>query len=205
MGRQSRLKKAEEVVSPKELKKKQENRRWTTIYIAIALAAVLLLTGVGLYRSFLTRQTLAVKDTVTIETTKGTIVMELYPKAAPITVANFESLANSGFYNGLKWHRVEDWVAQTGDPNGDGSGGSGTTIKLEIFKGLSHTRGAVGMARSMYVEDSASSQFYIVKKDATGIDGSYALFGRVVKGMEVVDQLTTDDTMTSVTVTPAAK
>lgn len=145
-----------------------------------------------------------VKDTVTIETTKGTIVMELYPKLMPITVANFENLARSGFYNGLIWHRVEDWVVQTGDPQGTGMGGSGKTIKLEIAKELKNVRGAVGMARKGNDENSATSQFYILKKDARSLDGGYAVFGKVVQGMDVVDKLTTSDKMISVTVTQAA-
>lgn len=210
MGRQSRMKKGDVAPTPqledrlqKKAKQQQTNRRWTMIYIAIAVAVVVLLAGVALNRNYQKRQAVNVKDTVTIETSKGTIVMELYPKAMPTTVANFEQLATSGFYNGLKWHRVEDWVVQTGDPTGTGGGGSDKTIKLEIYEGFTHTRGAVGMARSLTSEDSASSQFYIIKQDMTAIDGSYAIFGRVVQGMDIVDQLTTTDTMNTVTVVKA--
>ncbi len=139
-------------------------------------------------------------DLVKIETSKGTIEMEIYPDLCPITVANFEELANSNFYNGLVWHRVEDWVIQTGDPLGTGYGGSEKMIKLEINRKLSNVRAAVGMARSND-PNSASSQFYILKRDAKSLDGNYAIFGLVKRGMDVVDRLSVGDRMVSVTVT----
>ena len=144
-------------------------------------------------------------DVVKIETSKGIIEMEIYPDLCPITVANFEELAEAGFYNGLVWHRVENWVIQTGDPQGTGFGGSEKKIKLEINRKLSNVRGAVGMARSTD-RNSASSQFYILKKDAKSLDGDYAIFGLVKRGMDVVDILSIGDRMVSVTVqkgTPA--
>ncbi len=143
-------------------------------------------------------------DTVTIETTKGTIVMEVYPELMPVTVANFERLAESGFYDGLIWHRVEDWVVQTGDPTGTGMGGSGQRIKLEVNPKLKNVRGGVGMARSQD-PDSATSQFYILKSDAGGLDGKYAVFGKVIEGLDVVDKLTTSDKMIKVTVERATR
>lgn len=139
-------------------------------------------------------------DLVKIETSKGSIEIEIYPDLCPITVANFEELANSNFYNGLVWHRVEDWVVQTGDPLGTGYGGSKKTIKLEINRKLSNVRTAVGMARSND-PNSASSQFYILKRDAKSLDGNYAIFGLVKRGMDVVDRLSVGDRMVSVTVT----
>lgn len=139
------------------------------------------------------------KKTVTIETDKGNIVMELYPKEAPLSVANFVKLVNKGFYNGLTFHRVEDWVVQGGDPTGTGSGGAGENVKAEFNNNLHHDRGVLGMARSQD-PDSASSQFYIVKQQMRQIDGQYTLFGTVVEGMDVVDKLAVGDKMNKVTV-----
>lgn len=127
----------------------------------------------------------------------GTITAALDGAAAPETVANFVSLAQSGFYDGLTFHRiVEGFMIQGGDPNGDGTGGSEKTINGEFRENgfendLSHTRGAISMARS---EDfnSASSQFFIVHEDSTYLDGSYAVFGYVTDGMDVVDQICAD-------------
>lgn len=124
----------------------------------------------------------------------GTITMELDAAAAPETVANFVSLVQEGFYDGLTFHRIIDgFMIQGGDPNGDGTGGSDKTIRGEfsangVENNLSHTRGAVSMARS---DDygSASSQFFIVHEDSTYLDGSYAVFGYVTDGMDVVDAI----------------
>lgn len=138
---------------------------------------------------------------IRIDTTKGTVVLELYPKLMPVTVSNFTGLAQSGFYDGLVWHRVEDWVVQTGDPQGTGYGGSGKTIKLETSPVLKNVRGAVGMARSQD-PNSASSQFYILKRDASWLDGQYAVFGKVTSGMDVIDKLEKGDRMLKVSVGP---
>lgn len=124
----------------------------------------------------------------------GTVTVQLEPDAAPETVANFVSLAEDGFYDGLTFHRIIDgFMMQGGDPNGDGTGGSGTTIPGEFSENgfendLSHTRGAVSMARSSDY-DSASSQFFIVQEDSTYLDGSYAVFGYVTDGMDIVDEI----------------
>jgi peptidyl-prolyl cis-trans isomerase B (cyclophilin B) len=176
-------------------------RKLTMAVAVIALAAIVVGGGTYGYLQWAgDREPAAmVKDRATVETSKGTFVMELYPTLAPITVANFEKLAKAGFYDGLVWHRVENWVVQTGDPTGTGTGGSKDTIALEIAKGLSNVRGAVGMARSTD-PNSATSQFYIVKSDATGLDGAYAVFGMVVEGLDVVDRLAIGDTMVKVTV-----
>ncbi len=122
----------------------------------------------------------------------GTFTMTLYPDYAPITCENFEKLVNDGFYDGLTFHRVvDDFMAQGGDPNGDGTGGSNETIKGEfaqngVENSLSHQRGIVSMARSQ-MPDSASSQFFICYTDCSFLDGSYAAFGEVTQGMEVID------------------
>lgn len=127
----------------------------------------------------------------------GTITVELDADAAPITVQNFLDLAGSGFYDGLTFHRImEGFMIQGGDPEGTGMGGSDKTIKGEfsangVENPLSHTRGAISMARSSAM-DSASSQFFIVQKDSTGLDGQYACFGYVTDGMDVVDAIAAD-------------
>lgn len=125
---------------------------------------------------------------------KGTIKAELDADTAPITVTNFVDLAKSGFYNGLTFHRIIDgFMIQGGDPQGNGMGGSDENIKGEfsdngVKNDLSHVRGTISMARAQ-APDSASSQFFIVHKDSTFLDGSYAAFGKVTEGMEVVDQI----------------
>ena len=127
----------------------------------------------------------------------GSITVELDASAAPVTTENFVSLAREGFYDGLTFHRImEGFMIQGGDPDGNGRGGSEQTIQGEFRKNgvennLSHTRGAISMARA---EDynSASSQFFIVHEDSTFLDGSYAAFGYVTEGMEVVDAICAD-------------
>ncbi len=135
-----------------------------------------------------------------IETGKGTIKAELYVSKAPITTANFISLANSGFYNGLKFHRVEPgFVVQGGDPKGDGTGGSGKQIPLEINPELKHVKGALAMARTND-PNSATSQFYITLADIPFLNGNYAVFGKVVRGMDVVEKLKVGDVMKKVSI-----
>lgn len=127
----------------------------------------------------------------------GTITLALDASAAPVTTENFVSLAREGFYDGLTFHRIiEGFMIQGGDPNGNGTGGSDQTIKGEFSQNgvenrLSHTRGAISMARSEDY-DSASSQFFIVHEDSTFLDGAYAAFGYVTEGMEVVDAICAD-------------
>ncbi len=122
----------------------------------------------------------------------GEFVIELCPEQAPITCENFLKLVKSGFYNGLTFHRVIDgFMAQGGDPEGTGCGGSDENIKGEfringVNNTLSHTRGVISMARSSN-PNSASSQFFICYGDCTFLDGQYAAFGKVTEGMEVVD------------------
>ena len=124
----------------------------------------------------------------------GTIKLELDADTAPISVTNFVKLAKEGFYDGLTFHRIiSGFMIQGGDPNGDGTGGSEETIKGEfkdngVENDISHVRGVISMARSME-NDSASSQFFIVHKDSTFLDGKYAGFGKVTDGMEVVDKI----------------
>lgn len=130
----------------------------------------------------------------------GVIQLELYPETAPESVKNFISLANSGFYDGLIFHRViAGFMIQGGDPDGRGTGGPGYSIKGEfnangVKNDISHVRGVLSMARAQ-AYDSAGSQFFIMHRDGTYLDGQYAAFGRVISGMDVVDaiaKVTTD-------------
>ena len=124
----------------------------------------------------------------------GKIELELYPEHAPKTVANFEALVNEGFYNGLTFHRViKGFMIQGGDPLGNGMGGSDKKLVGEfrangVSNPIKHERGVISMARA-YDPNSASSQFFIMHKDAPHLDGQYAAFGKVVSGMEVVDEI----------------
>ncbi len=124
----------------------------------------------------------------------GEIEAELYKDVAPITVENFINLVNEHFYDGLIFHRViKGFMIQGGDPTGTGMSGSGKNIKGEfkdngVENNLKHVRGVLSMARA-YDPNSASSQFFIVHQDSTFLDGQYAAFGKVTKGMEVVDEI----------------
>ena len=138
--------------------------------------------------------------------TKGAIVVKLDPSQAPITVENFKKLVSEKYYNDIIFHRViKDFMIQAGDPTGTGNGGSNKTIKGEFLKNgvsnnISHVRGTISMARRGAKVDteetmnSASSQFFIVHKDSTYLDGNYAAFGHVVAGMDVVDSIATVST-----------
>lgn len=132
---------------------------------------------------------------VTFEMENGDVMKaELYPQIAPNTVNNFISLIEKGFYDGLIFHRIiSGFMIQGGDPEGTGMGGPGYAIKGEFAQNgfdneLKHTAGVLSMARSM-MPDSAGSQFFIMHKDAPHLDGSYAAFGKVIEGMDIVDKI----------------
>lgn len=162
------------------------------IMAVAAAASMLMVTGCG--KSMQASDVNDTPPTTNSEQSGNTIVLTLHPNEAPITCENFEKLVNEGFYNGLTFHRVVDeFMAQGGDPNGDGTGGSSDNIKGEfaangVDNPLSHQRGVVSMARSMDY-DSASSQFFICYSGnyASTLDGQYAAFANVTEGMEVVD------------------
>lgn len=148
---------------------------------------------------------------VKMQTAHGTILIKLFPQDAPLSVKNFEKLVKQGFYNGLTFHRVTDLgggpnqghIVQGGDPQGDGNGGPGYTIKGEfpangVPNPLKHKAGAVAMARASD-PNSAGSQFYIVVTPAPFLDGSYAVFGQVIKGLDVAAKIQQGDKMTKVT------
>jgi len=128
----------------------------------------------------------------------GKIVVELYGDVAPVTVENFVGLAESGFYDGITFHRIMDgFMIQGGDPDHNGFGGSENTIFGEFISNghennISHVKGTMSMARKGNDKNSASSQFFIMVDDATYLDGDYAAFGRVVEGQDVVDKIASD-------------
>jgi peptidyl-prolyl cis-trans isomerase B (cyclophilin B) len=136
-----------------------------------------------------------------IETDKGNIEITLFPEEAPNTVANFEKLANSGFYDGLTFHRViPNFVIQGGCPRGNGTGGPGYTINCEINP-HKHGTGALSMAHAG--RDTGGSQFFITHSPQPHLDGEHTVFGKVVKGMEVVNAIKPGDLMRKVAVVDA--
>ncbi len=150
------------------------------------------------------KETVEIKEQVAVITTeKGTIVIEFYTESAPKAVENFKKLINNKFYDGLIFHRIENYpglnIVQGGCPNGDGFGGPGWTIVDEYTNPnqRKHIRGTIAMARSQ-LPNSSGSQFYICLKPQPHLDGQYTTFGGVIKGMEVVDTLVVGDTMTTI-------
>lgn len=143
--------------------------------------------------SFSTNSSAATQeDIVVMELASGKVIIKLFPEKAPNHVKRIKELVNQGFYDGLTFHRViEGFMAQTGDPNGDGTGGSGQKLAAE-FSDIPHQRGTVSMARSMD-PNSADSQFFIVYDDAPHLDGQYTVIGKVVDGMEHVDAIKKGD------------
>lgn len=138
---------------------------------------------------------------ITMENGKQ-IKLELYPEIAPITCENFEKLVKDGFYNGLTFHRIiPGFMIQGGCPKGNGTGGPGWQIKGEfaangVVNNLKHTRGVISMARAQD-PNSAGSQFFIMHADAPHLDGQYAAFGKVVEGLDVVDEIATTPTVSN--------
>lgn len=133
----------------------------------------------------------------TVTTSKGSFVIKLDPTSAPKTVDNFVSKANSDFYKDLTFHRVEDWVVQGGDPDGNGTGGG--TMPTELSQ-TPFVRGSVGVARGMDIKISNDAQFFICTKDCDWLTGAYTLFGQVTEGMDVVDAMEIGDTIKSISV-----
>jgi peptidyl-prolyl cis-trans isomerase B (cyclophilin B) len=140
---------------------------------------------------------LAASVSATIETSKGNITLTLYGDVAPNTVANFINKANSGYYKGLIFHRVEDWVIQGGDPMGNGTGGGeiATEINQRPF-----VQGSIGMARGNNIQISNDSQFFITKTDASWLNGQYDNFGIVTNGMDVVNAIQIGDKILGITI-----
>ena len=196
-------------------KKLQQERRQTIIFTAVTLALVAIIIAVIVIATINSNRPiydLADKNSYTVSKTatnyvklnvsytddegekhNGDIIVKLDPTSAPITVANFQKLVGEGFYDGLTFHRViENFMIQGGDPKGDGTGGSSQQITGEFSENgidnpLKHERGVISMARGGYDMNSASSQFFIVHKTSSHLDGSYAAFGHVIFGMTTVD------------------
>jgi len=155
-------------------------------FILAALATAFILTSGGSVSAA------DLENTIYLDVPKGRVVIELRPDLAPKTVARIKELTRKGFYDGIVFHRViAGFMAQTGDPTGTGTGGSGQNIKAE-FSQAHFVRGSVGMARSAS-PDSADSQFFICFAPAPFLDGKYTLFGQVVSGMEYVDAIKKGD------------
>ena len=200
--------------------------RYKIVFSFVLIAVIFTLTGCGAqgenatnesgntsnYESSVTEKPIV---TITMENDEK-IILQLDPSVAPNTVANFVSLVEKGFYDGVIFHRViPDFMIQGGDPEGNGTGGADYTIKGEFSENgfennLKHDRGVISMARSND-PNSASSQFFIMVKESTHLDGKYAAFGKVIEGIEVVDAIVSverdgsdkplkDQTMKSVTV-----
>lgn len=132
------------------------------------------------------------ENTLYLQLKDGRVVIEMYPDKAPNHVARIKELVRKGFYDGVVFHRVIDgFMAQTGDPTGTGSGGSGQKIKAE-FNDIAHVRGTVSMARAAS-PDSADSQWFICFDDASFLNGQYTAWGKVVEGMEFVDRIKKGD------------
>lgn len=184
------------------MKKTKKTKRFGGKKLILAvLAAVLVLGGICVAYAMMNNETtgepgsMKATDFIEIEIANyGTITAELYGEHAPITVANFMKLVDEGFYDGLTFHRIiAGFMMQGGDPLGNGTGGSAEKIKGEfsangVVNNIAHERGVLSMARSM-MNDSASSQFFIMHADAPHLDGQYAGFGRVLEGMDIVDQI----------------
>ncbi len=190
--KKSQAKKPVPKQNPKQTQKKANPAVIYGVVIAVAVClivgCVLMVTGVFAPKG--TYADIVIKD-------YGTITVKLEPEHAPITVANFVKQAESGFYDGLTFHRIiEGFMMQGGSPNGTSSGGTDEKIKGEFIANgvnneLKHTRGAISMARSAQ-NDSASCQFFIMHEDRSSLDGQYAVFGYVVSGMDVVDKVCKD-------------
>ncbi len=183
-------------VKPTVKKKKKLSK--DAIIGIVCLAVILIATAVAITFCALNNRPAYVKITVEGH---GDIILELDPKTAPITVDNFLTLANDGFYDGLTFHRIiENFMIQGGDPKANGTGGNtdknGKEINIKgefsangVVNNISHKRGVISMARSNDY-DSASSQFFICNADYPSLDGNYAAFGWVIAGMDVVDSIT---------------
>ncbi len=153
-----------------------------------SFVALVALVGLGGVVPSHAQEKLDMENTLYMDLEYGRVVIKLRPDLAPKHVARIKELTRQGFYDGLIFHRVIDgFMAQTGDPKGDGTGGSGTNIPAEFNAGQ-HTRGAVSMARASNI-NSADSQFFIVLADSAHLNGQYTYWGEVVSGMEFVDQI----------------
>ena len=210
-GRRPTRRRAERIAKAQEVRRRRNLRRAA---IAVLIASVIVLASLLAYVYWPEKPTTVTVTTstgtfevewsgksnpiVSMATTMGTIRLEIFMDKTPQTAGNFKHLVEKGFYNGLLFHRViADFMIQGGDPSGDGTGGPGYTINFEQSAGeLKHVRGTLAMARSTD-KNSAGSQFYICVTPQTTLDGQYAVFGKVVSGMDVVDSISTVATDTN--------
>jgi len=203
LARRPTKRRAERIAKAQEQRRRRNLRRTA---IAVLIVSIIVLASMLAYVYWPEKPTTVTvktsKDEFVVEwsgrsnpvvvmvTTMGTIELELFMDKCPQTAGNFKHLVDKGFYNGLQFHRViSDFMIQGGDPSGDGTGGPGYTIDFEASAGtLKHLRGTLAMARSTE-KNSAGSQFYICVQPQTNLDTQYAVFGKVVKGMDVVDNI----------------
>ena len=154
--------------------------------IILITSLILLITIFMMSKANATNKT---KDFIQMDIKYGSVIIELYPSKAPKHVQRIKDLCDEKFYDGLKFHRVIDnFMVQTGDPNGDGTGGSAKGNLNAEFNDIAHKRGVISMARSAD-PNSANSQFFIMLNDALYLDGKYTAFGKVIKGMQFVDMI----------------
>lgn len=208
MGRAQKLKEERRVERDRQQARAMLRRHRTKLLIALgafAVVAAVVLPSVIPDKAKQAINTNQTKETpmetqhVTLETSRGTVKLDLYPDKAPKTVTQITTLIKQGFYNGLVFHRVvPGFVVQGGDPTGTGSSGSDLPNLPFERNDLKHEKGALAMARSQS-KDSANSQFYITLAPQPSLDGEYVVFGKVVAGMEVVEQIQQGDKMTVVT------
>lgn len=197
MGKRARDRKAKKEILEKLVKEELKSRRkWSFDIIKFIKNPAVIITFLALvsiiiypfYYQYHTKLEMNRKYEATLTTSFGSITIELFKKDAPKTVDNFIKLSNDGFYNGLLWHRIiKEFIIQTGDPNGDGSGGPGYQFDDEI-NDHKFTVGTVGMANSG--ANTNGSQFFIVtEKEQPSLDGKYTVFGQVISGMETVAKI----------------
>jgi len=181
-----------------EEERKQRQKRLVLISMAIAAVVIIASFGVWYLREPEEPEEQIENPVVIMVTNLGTFEVELFMDVCPITAGNFKDLTESGFYNGLTFHRViQDFMIQSGDPNGDGSGGPGYNIEGEASAlALKHNYGSISMANSGS-PDTAGSQFFIVsnRDGQSSLDSDYAVFGKVVKGLDVVDRISQQPVM----------
>jgi len=159
-----------------------------TLFFLLSLTNLISITIMSNSEASLTKK-IDLENTLYIDLKNGRVVIEMLPRVAPDHVERIKTLARKGFYDGIVFHRVIDgFMAQTGDPTGTGMGGSKLPDLKAEFSDEPHIRGAVSMARAQD-PNSANSQFFIVTKDSRFLDGQYSVWGRVIKGMEFVDQI----------------
>lgn len=168
----------------------QKSSFFKGFFVAIGLSFLVCFTYMNSTKMGLARKIETnMENTLYLDLKDGRVVIRMLPDVAPKHVARIKELVRSGFYDGLTFHRViSDFMAQGGDPLGNGTGGSGKKIPAEFTKKYSHKRGAVSMARAQD-PNSADSQFFIVTADSTYLDGQYTIWGYVVSGMEFVDNI----------------